>query len=159
MAQGSGVTQQTEGFLAECEVRVVATPETVFGFFTEPEQMCSWMGTSAELDPRPGGGFRVEVIPGMAVASGTYVEVDPPTRVVFSWGWEGDGFPVPPGSSTVEVTLEADGDGTLVRLRHSGLPDEQQASEHTKGWTHYLARLEVASAGGDPGPDSNIAAS
>lgn len=72
------------------------------------------------------------------------------------WGWEGaeaeGGHAVPPGSSRVEVSLEPDGDGTLVRLRHLGLPEEA-LEIHGQGWDLYLGRLVVAGAGGDPGPD------
>jgi len=71
---------------------------------------------------------------------------------VFTWGWE-DSDEVPPGSTTVEVTLTADGDATIVRLRHSGLEPDEQREQHRHGWTHFLGRLEVAGAGGDPGPD------
>jgi uncharacterized protein YndB with AHSA1/START domain len=134
------------------EVHIDASPETVFDFFTDPEKMTRWKGRSAELDPSPGGVYRV-TINDVASASGTYVEVDRPRRVVFTWGWEG-GHPVAPGSSTVAVTLTPDGDGTLVRLEHSGLPDDQRAA-HAEGWEHYVARLAVAAAGGDAGPDPN----
>ena len=51
-------------------------------------------------------------------------------------------------------TLKADGDRTIVRLEHRGFPDENAVREHTEGWDHYLARLQVAAAGGDPGPDT-----
>ena len=134
----------------EHEVRIAATPETVFGFFTDPEKMTRWKGTSAKLDPRPGGIYRVDVS-GRDIAVGEYVEVDPPRRVVFTWGWEGNEH-VPPGSSTVEVTLTADGDCTIVHLVHRGLP-QGHGPGHAEGWEHFLPRLEVAAAGGDPGPD------
>lgn len=134
----------------ENEVRIAAAPETVFGFFTEPEKMIRWKGTSAELDPRPGGVYRVDVS-GRDIAVGEYVEIDPPRRVVFTWGWEGN-EQVPPGSSTVEVTLEPDGDGTIVRLVHRGLP-VGEGTGHAEGWEHFLPRLAVAATGGDPGPD------
>jgi hypothetical protein len=62
------------------------------------------------------------------------------------------GNPVPPGSSTVEVELLAEEDGTLVRLTHRDLPAETRAV-HQEGWNHYVERLGVVSAGGDPGPD------
>jgi uncharacterized protein YndB with AHSA1/START domain len=145
-----------ESFHAECDVRIEASPETVFEFFVVGEKMTLWKGVRAELDPRPGGIYRVEVIPGQAIAVGEYVEVSPPHRVVFTWGWEGDVIPVPPGSSTVEITLTPDGDGTHLQLRHTGLPSQDQVTEHTNGWTHYLSRLAVASAGGDPGPDPSL---
>lgn len=136
----------------EREVHIDASPETVFGYFTEPELMVRWKGIVADLDPRPGGVYRVD-INGRDVARGEYVEVVPYERVVFTWGWEGDGHPVPPGSTTVEVTLVPDGAGTIVRLRHHGL-DGDFAARHDEGWQHYLARLEVAGMGSDPGPDS-----
>jgi len=133
------------------EIRIDASPETVFPFFTDPARMTQWKGRTATLDPRPGGVYRV-VINDRIIAAGEYVEVSPPTRVVFTWGWEGD-HPVRPGSTTVEVDLVPDGDGTLVRLTHLGLPDREQRDEHTKGWTHYLGRLALAASGRDPGPD------
>lgn len=136
--------------VAEHEVRIEASPETVFEFFTDPEKMNRWKGSTAVLDPRPGGVYRVDVSPN-DVAVGEYVELDPPRRVVFTWGWEGSEH-VPPGSSTVEVTLTPDGDGTIVRLVHRGLP-EAAVPEHAEGWKHFLPRLVVAAAGGDPGPD------
>jgi uncharacterized protein YndB with AHSA1/START domain len=132
------------------EVEVEASPETIFPFFTDPEKMVRWKGTAAELDPRPGGIYSVDVT-SQALARGEYVEVDPFRRVVFTWGWQGDGA-VPPGSSTVEVTLEPRGDSTLVRLVHSGLPEDKREL-HREGWDHFLDRLRIAAPGGDPGPD------
>jgi hypothetical protein len=41
-----------------------------------------------------------------------------------------------------------------VRLTHSGLPNEEERAGHEKGWNHYLGRLKIAAAGGDPGPDT-----
>jgi uncharacterized protein YndB with AHSA1/START domain len=75
-----------------------------------------------------------------------------PYRLVFAWGWE-DSSELPPGSSTVEITLVPDGDGTLIRLRHTGLPSEESRALHAAGWSHYLERLSLAAAGRDPGPD------
>ena len=135
----------------ELEVRIAARPETVFSFFTDPDKMVLWKGIKAKLDPRPGGVYRVDMN-GHDVASGQYMEIVPHSRMVISWGWEGDGSPIPPGSSTVEITLTPDGDGTILRLRHTGLTVEQRA-EHRKGWEHYLIRLVMAGGGGNPGPD------
>ncbi len=84
------------------EVRINAKPETVFPFFTDPAKMLRWKGVDAMLDPRPGGIYRVNVT-GRNVARGEYLEVTPYSRVVFTWGWEGETIPVPPGSSTVEA--------------------------------------------------------
>ena len=133
----------------EREIRIVASPETISPFFTDPAKMVLWKGRSATLDPRSGGIYRVDVT-GRDIARGEYVEVTPPSRVVFSCGWEGKGNPVPPGSSTVEISLIPDGHATIVRLRHSGLSAEQGA-EHAKGWEHYLERLANAAPGSDAG--------
>jgi uncharacterized protein YndB with AHSA1/START domain len=138
--------------VVEREVRIDASPETVFEFFTDPVKAVRWMGTQATLDPRPGGVYRIEMSE-QVVALGEYVEVDPPNRVVMTWGWEGGMASVGPGGSTVEVTLAADGDGTLVRLVHSGLPTPESAAAHSDGWDEYMARLVIAAEGGDPGPD------
>jgi len=139
----------------EREIAIAARPETVWEFFVDPEKACRWMGTSAELDPQPGGIYRVEMSE-QIVARGAYVEVDAPSRVVFTWGWEGQESSgehgVPPGSSRVEVTLDPDGDGTLVRLRHLDLPEEARQI-HGEGWDLYLGRLVIAATGGDPGID------
>jgi uncharacterized protein YndB with AHSA1/START domain len=148
----------TEGTI-EIERRIAARPETVFSYFTDPRRFVEWQGFDAELDPRPGGVFRVTATGrSRVVARGEFLEVDPPNRVVFTWGWEQvEGLPagmagLDPGSSTVEVVLVADGDGTLVRLRHSGLPDEAEREVHTYGWDMSLSRLAIAAPGGDPGP-------
>ena len=145
----------SETEVVEREIRIEATPETVFPFFTDPEKMVHWMGVRATLDPRPGGVFVLNVL-GDYLIEGTYVEVDPPSRVVFTWGYgnRGDlpGNALPPGSSTVEVLLVPDGEATIVRLLHRDLPTELQ-SFHELGWDNYLPRLVVVGEGGDPGPD------
>src|SRR5205814_1658836 len=84
-------------------------------------------------------------------ARGEFVEVDKPRRLVFTWGWDGNEA-LPPGLSTVEAELRPEGSGTSLRFVHRDLSPEQAAS-HAKGWDHYLERLEIAAAGGDPGED------
>ena len=130
------------------EVRIAARPETVYAFFVDPQKIIQWIGERAELDPRPGGICRVRMNE-QATALGKFIELVPYSRVVFSWGWEGEESAVPAGSSTVEVRLVPDGAGTLVRLRHSGLPLSEQPS-HAGGWTHFLALL-AATAGAPAG--------
>lgn len=155
------MTTATEG-VVEIERRIAARPETVFAYFTDPERYRQWQGVDAELDPRPGGIFRVRVSGrSHTAARGEYVEVDPPTRLVFTWGWEqhddiGDGMRgIAPGSSTVEVVLAPDGDATILRMRHTGLPTTAAAQEvHSYGWSMTLDRLVAVAAGADPGPYS-----
>ena len=135
------------------EIRIAAPPETVFAYFVDPDKMARWMGSRIQLEPHPGGAYALD-INAQARARGSYVEVVAPSRVVLSFGWEGDPS-VPPGSTTVEVTLTPDGDGTHVRLILRGLLSAQSRDEHREGWQHYLDRLGVAAGGGDPGPDPN----
>ncbi len=137
------------------ERRIKARRDTVFSFFTDPERWLRWQGLDAELEAVPGGRLRMNVR-GDGYASGTFTEVDPPNRIVFTWGWEMPGNPVPPGSSTIEVDLIDEGDVTLVRLTHRDLPPESR-EVHELGWRHYLERLAVCATGGDPGPDPWLA--
>jgi uncharacterized protein YndB with AHSA1/START domain len=130
-------------------MRIAASPEEVFPYLTEGDLMVRWMGDWAELQPKPGGAFVLD-INGVPIR-GQYVEVDPPHRLVVTWGIAGnDAFPA--GSTTVEITLRLDGDETLLELVHRDLPAEE-LPQHGTGWAHFLARLALAAAGGDPGPD------
>ena len=134
------------------ERRIAARPATVFSFFTDRDRWLSWQGVDAQIDARPGGIFRMNVR-GDGWASGRFLEVTPYERIVFTWGWEGPDSPVPPGSSTVEVTLKPHGSaGTLLRLVHTGLP-LPAIEPHSAGWNHYLDRLAARVSGDDPGPD------
>lgn len=82
---------------------------------------------------------------------GRYLEVDPPHRLVISWGHAGS-TRLPPGASTVEISLTPDPSGTTVRISHRDLP-EADAQQHAIGWPHFLERHATAGAGGDPGAD------
>jgi uncharacterized protein YndB with AHSA1/START domain len=135
----------------ERELLIEARPETVWSLLVEPSEMVRWMGCAGTVDVRPGGEYRVEVIPGH-VARGSYVEIDPPRRLVYTWGWEGSEG-VPPGSTTLVFELEPRGRATLLRFRHRDLPTEGAVTSHTHGWEHYLERLLVAGSGADPGRD------
>jgi uncharacterized protein YndB with AHSA1/START domain len=136
-------------------VEVAAPPESVYPYFTRPEAIVKWMGDYAVLDARPGGEFTVD-INGVPVR-GRYVEVDPPHRLVISWGHAGSAV-LPPGASTVEITLTPIAGGTRVSVEHRDLPPEE-AAKHAAGWPHFLARLAIACGGDDPGRDPFAAAS
>ena len=134
------------------EILIDASPETIFSFLTQSEKHKLWEGTDVELDARPGGIYRVLVAGGYQ-AAGEFVEVVTNRRVVFTFGWDMPDNPVPPGSTTVAYELIPEGNKTLLRMTHSGLPDDDAVTNHASGWDHYLARLAVAAAGGDVGPD------
>jgi len=138
----------------ERTLSIAASPETVWGFLVDPDKATHWMGTACTFDAQPGGLYRCEVIPGHT-ARGEFVELDPPHRLVFTWGWENEEG-VPPGSSTVEIELTADETGTNLHFVHN-LSSAEAAQSHSVGWDHYLPRLEIAAAGRDPGKDPWIA--
>jgi uncharacterized protein YndB with AHSA1/START domain len=121
-------------------IYVEADPHRVFEYFTRPEAIVRWMGEFALLDPSPGGEFAVD-IKGVPVR-GRYLEVEPPGRLLISWGHAGSDR-LPPGASTVEVHLRPERNGTRVDIAHSGLP-EPEATRHLGGWRHFLAGLARA---------------
>jgi uncharacterized protein YndB with AHSA1/START domain len=130
------------------EIHIRATPETVFEFFTEPGKVTRWLATEATLDPRPGGichqdHAREDGSGGSYHMRGEFLEVSPPERVVFTWGFTDPDVGVPPGSSVVDVTLTPDGGGTRLRLEHRDLPVATIES-HSDGWTGMLERLATA---------------
>lgn len=129
------------GDRVEHEISIAAPPEIVFAFFTDPERHARWLGREAFLDPRPGGIYRC-VVNDTATVRGEYVIVDPPHRLVFNWGFEGDKV-LPPGTSTVTIDLRPDAGGTRLRLVHTGLPHPMLAP-HDQGWSGYLAQLQTA---------------
>jgi uncharacterized protein YndB with AHSA1/START domain len=137
--------------LVEREIRIEAPPSVVFEFLTDPAKMVRWMGTEAVLEPWPGGRYYVNVN-GHEGVSGEVLEIIPDRRVVFSWGWEDGSLPLPPGQSTVEISLEPAGDGTRLRLTHHDLPPGMHRF-HRLGWDYALPRLAAVAAGRDPGPD------
>jgi len=128
------------------EIEIDAAPETVFALLTEPTRMKTWLAEMVEADARPGGVFRISGPHGLAIG-GTYVELVPNKKVVLTWGGvEG----LRPGQSTVEFLLEPDSGGTLVKLRHYGLPGPAVES-HRRGWAYSgLVKLKDAAEGRTP---------
>ena len=126
--------------MISASVRIAAPPETVFPYLTDPQLIVTWIGDRAELDAQPGGTFAIDF--GATAARGNYLAVEPPHRVVFTWGIPDDAT-MPPGSSTVEVLLVADGDDTIVHLTHRDLPEDREPS-HREGWDGCLAALVAA---------------
>ena len=118
-------------------VVVAAEPEEVWEHFTRADAMVTWMGHYALLDARPGGEFAIDI--NESQIRGRYQGLDPPRRLVVSWGFAGSAE-LPPGASTVEVLLTKIDEGTRVDVTHSGLP-EVERDKHNHGWRHFLDQL------------------
>jgi uncharacterized protein YndB with AHSA1/START domain len=150
---------RTETRTVEVSRRVNGSREAAFSYFTDAEKHARWQGVSVDLDPRPGGDYIVHFNEQSRIR-GEYLVVERPSRIVLSWGWESrDQFPdgmreLPPSSTQVEISFLEDGDGTIIRLRHTGLPTDLSSEATNFGWTVYLDRL-LALLGGealDPDP-------
>ncbi len=138
----------------ERELLINARPEIVFRLLTDPAEMLRWQGVEVELDPLPGGIYRCQLNALGHTTLGRFIEVTPYSRIVFSWGWQAGPFDIPPGSTTVEIRLAPEGAATRLHLLHRELPTVPAITEsHGVGWVHYLDRLAIVAAGGDPGAD------
>ncbi|MFB9262611.1 SRPBCC domain-containing protein [Bradyrhizobium erythrophlei] len=150
----------TEPLVVRREIQIAAPPSTVFAFLTDPQKIVSWMGLEAATETHPGGLYLLKGVAGdrAKVARGAFREVVPVHRLAYTFGWEGS-EEVSPGSSLIEIDLVDHDSGTLLRMTHSGLPNEAQCASHNKGWAHYLGRLALRASGTDPGPDGGPARS
>jgi len=127
--------------------RFNATPTQVFSAWTDPEKLVRWIGpenveaTHTEADLRVGGKFRFVMLANDGEehdVTGIYREIVPNKKLVFSWAWRS----TPERESLVTVTIEPDGDGALLTLRHEKFFDETAARNHEHGWTGSLNKLE-----------------
>jgi uncharacterized protein YndB with AHSA1/START domain len=108
-----------------------ARRETVFRFFEESPQWAAWWGAGSTIDARPGGRMLIRHPNGIEV-SGEVIEVRPPERIVFTYGYV-SGRPSPPGSSRVTIRLDGHPQGTLLQLTHE-FADVEARDEHVQGW-------------------------
>lgn len=130
-------------------IRIAASPQEVFPYLVEPSLLLQWIGSWADLSPEPGGAFAVDI--GGTPVRGSFVAVEPPDRVVFTWGMAGSDI-LPAGSTTVEILLKADGEETIVDLIHYDLPADQRPG-HQSGWDSYLTRLRHVARSARSVPD------
>jgi uncharacterized protein YndB with AHSA1/START domain/ketosteroid isomerase-like protein len=137
--------------LVDRTVDIDADPTTVYEHFVDANRFMQWMAPHAEIEPHPGGRIRWTHHNGDS-CEGRFVELVPGRRIVFTYGWDRPDVEVPPGTTTVEITLAPIASGTRLRLKHSGLSGPM-ANAHDGGWANYLHRLSVAAGGRDPGPD------
>ena len=120
-----------------------ARPATVFQFFTDSNDWAAWWGAGSSIDARPGGQMRIRHPNGVEV-TGEVVDVHPPERIVFTYGFV-SGTPIPPGGSRVTIQLDPHPTGTLLQLTHE-FADEQARDEHVQGWRFQLSLFANAIA-------------
>jgi len=118
------------------DIVIRATRETVFRYFTDSRRWASWWGAGSTIDPRPGGAVLIRY-PGGVEAAGEVLELAPPDRLVFTYGFV-SGQPIPAGSSRVEIRLEPAGSSTRVRLTHA-FAEARARDEHVQGWRYQLS--------------------
>jgi uncharacterized protein YndB with AHSA1/START domain len=121
----------------ERTVFIAAARSTVFRFFTDSARFAAWWGAGSTIDPRPGGAVHIRY-PNGVMASGEVKEVEPDRRIVFTYGYEGEGKPFAPGGSLVTITLAQEARGTRLHLLHE-LPTAATRDEHVQGWRYQLA--------------------
>jgi uncharacterized protein YndB with AHSA1/START domain len=117
-------------------VVIQADPPTVFSFFTDNDRWASWWGAGSTIDPKSGGRVYIRHANGIE-SSGEVIEVQPPTRIVFTYGFD-SGHPIPPGSSRVTISLEPQGAATRLDLRHE-FEEAGPRDEHVQGWRYQLS--------------------
>jgi uncharacterized protein YndB with AHSA1/START domain len=133
---------------------IAAARERVFRNWTEPDLLKRWWGPGgftcpvAEVDLRPGGTYRLVMLPAggapeMSV-TGTYREIDPPARLVYTWRW-GSGPAASDHESIVTVEfMHVEDERTEVIVTHDRFPAGHDTSPYRSGWEEGLEKLDVA---------------
>lgn len=127
----------------ESTVWIPVAPDEAFALVTDPARLRRWLMVAGTLDVRVGGEVHLVVAPG-AHAVGTVTIVEPGRRFAYTHGWIDD-TEMPPGSTSVEVLLEPEHDGTRVTIHHHGLPDGY--ADMADGWADFLQRLARTARG------------
>lgn len=117
-------------------VLIRATPPVVFRFFTDSTRWAAWWGAGSSIDPRVGGRLLIRY-PDGTEATGEILEIVPPMRLVFTYGYA-TGTPIAPGGSRVEIRLEPDPEGTRLFLTHA-FSDPAVRDQHVQGWRYQLS--------------------
>jgi uncharacterized protein YndB with AHSA1/START domain len=127
--------------------RLKAPPEKVYEAWTQPAQMMRWWGgnneatRTAETDLRVGGRFHVGFKGDTGEqhdVSGTYKEVVPNRKLVFSWAWR----TTPERESQVTIDIKPDTGGSILTLTHEQFFNEKARDDHGRGWSFGLDQLE-----------------
>jgi uncharacterized protein YndB with AHSA1/START domain len=127
----------------ERTVLIQAPPETVFRFFQDSARWAKWWGAGSTVDPRVGGDIHIRH-PGGIESGGRILEITPPARLVFTYGFM-SGDPIPVGGSRVTIELKPERGATRLTLTHD-LASEKVRDEHVQGWRFQLSLFANAVA-------------
>lgn len=120
----------------ERKILICAKRSTVFRYFTDSKRFADWWGEGSTIEGKPGGAMSIR-FPNGILASGKILEIQPPERIVFSYGFD-SGKPIAPDGSRVTITLDEVPGGTQVTLYHE-LSDATVRDEFIQGWRYQLA--------------------
>lgn len=131
--------------------RVIKAPQKrVFTAWTTPSDIMQWFGCgdnrplSADVDLRVGGKYQISMKSsecGTMQVSGVYREIQPYSKLVFTWGWESS----EPGQrfeTLVTVDLIDRNGSTEVKITHEGFADAETCDKHQYGWNACLEKFE-----------------
>ena len=124
-----------------------APASVVFDLLTTPEGLRQWIARAAEVSVAPQGRITWTHDNGDTMV-GRILELQPPHRLVFSYGWADGAMSMPPESTRVEITLTERDGTTELHLVHRALPVEAEP-RHAEGWRWFLARLDEAACSDD----------
>ncbi len=127
--------------------RFKAPRERVFAAFTSVDSLQLWLGAEGcgviggRTDFRVGGEYLLQMTTpfGDSELRGSYREITPPSRLVYTWQWVGDDEP----ETVITIELEAIGDETELKLTHTGFATEESQGNHTKGWAGSFDKLDA----------------
>lgn len=140
-----------------------ASIQRVWDAWTHPEEVKQWLSPEGMTNPevtvdlKVGGAYRIVMegrnMPnpqhnGKMAVGGTYLEIEVPTKLVFTWLWE----KAPPGTHTTTITIllkAVDSNTTELTLIHTGFPDDTMRHEHNMGWNSTFRKLEQYMKGGE----------
>ena len=124
----------------EVERVLTASKEKLYGMWTKPEMISTWMGVKVEIEPRVGGFLKID-FGEKELTSGTFKELQPFDKVSFTWfSFNGN---EPTGETLVTITFEEVSPGkTKMKLVHSGFQTEFARNEHNIGWNEYFDSWE-----------------
>ncbi len=130
---------------------IKATRDRVFQAWTLPNQLGQWSAPEgitvqeAHVNLEVGGHYHIQMRHEDGAeynARGVYKEIDPPSRLVYTWGWDEEEHDVGETLVTVEFN-DIGGGATEIVLMHERFPNTEAKIGHEHGWTSCLNRLEA----------------